>query len=174
MGLSFDSPSAKITRRSAAWPLLPKRCSAAGWLCRAGEICSSSAPAEVVIDWQQAGPERHIVAGRTLGLCLRIRRSVFIRSLSATPVVACALNPQNESSSSSLTSPNVSVLTSPQLHTRKVAGSIPAGTTQNLPKSQAMLRRSTVGHRFRHGKDFASSTSPSAHFRARSSASTTG
>ena len=69
------------------------------------------------IDWQQAGPERHIVAGRTLGLCLRIRRSVFIRSLSATPVVACALNPQNESSSSSLTSTNASILNSPQLYT---------------------------------------------------------
>ena len=123
---------------------------------------------------QRRESRTRVLPGHALRPCLRIRGSVFIRSASATPVVACALNPQNESSSSSLTSPNVSVLTSPQLHTRKVAGSIPAGTTQNLPKSQAMLRRSTVGHRFRHGKDFASSTSPSAHFRARSSASTTG
>jgi hypothetical protein len=58
-----------------------------------------------------------------------IRGSVSIRSVSAMPVVACALNPQDESSSSSLTSTNVWVLTSFQLHTRKVAGSIPAGTT---------------------------------------------
>src|SRR6516164_4710849 len=35
--------------------------------------------------------------------------------------IADALNPQDESSSSSSTSPNVSVLTSPQLHTLKVA-----------------------------------------------------
>jgi hypothetical protein len=53
----------------------------------------------------------------------------FIRSASATPLVSGALNPQTESSSSSLTGTNVPLLTSPQLHTRKVAGSIPAGTT---------------------------------------------
>jgi hypothetical protein len=59
-----------------------------------------------------------IVPGRTLGLCPRIRGS--IRSISATPVVARALNPQDESSSSSLTSTNVWVPTSFQLRTRAV------------------------------------------------------
>ena len=54
----------------------------------------------------------------------------FIRSASAAPLVSRVLNPQDESSSSSLTSMNVWLLTSPQLHTRKVAGSIPAGTTE--------------------------------------------
>jgi hypothetical protein len=49
-----------------------------------------------------------------------IRGSVSIRSVSAMPVVACALNPQDESSSSSLTSTNVWVPTSFQLHTRAV------------------------------------------------------
>ena len=64
--------------------------------------------------------------GRVIGLCPRIRGSVFIRSVSATPVVACALNTQDESSSSSLTTTNASVLTSPQLHTLKVVS--PEGT----------------------------------------------
>jgi hypothetical protein len=54
---------------------------------------------------------RHIVRGRTLGLCIRISGSVFIRSVSATPVVACALNPHDGSSSSGLTSTSASVLT---------------------------------------------------------------
>ena len=48
---------------------------------------------------------------------LRIRGSVFIRAVS-TPVVARALNPQDESSS---TSTNVWLLTSPQPENRKVA-----------------------------------------------------
>ena len=63
--------------------------------------------------------------GRSIGLCLRIRGSVFIRSISATPVVACALNPQDDSSSSSLTSTKVSLLASLQPEKRKVGGSIP-------------------------------------------------
>jgi hypothetical protein len=53
----------------------------------------------------------------------------FIRSASAKPLVLLALDPQDGSNSSSLTSINDSLLTSPQLHTRKVAGSIPAWTT---------------------------------------------
>jgi hypothetical protein len=60
------------------------------------------------------------------------RGFLFIRSASATPFILRALNPQDGSNSSSLTSTNVSVVISPQLHTRKVAGSIPAATT---PKS---------------------------------------
>jgi hypothetical protein len=47
------------------------------------------------------------------------------RSASATPFGLRALNPQNCSSSSSLTSTNVSLLTSPQPEKRKVAGWIP-------------------------------------------------
>ena len=39
---------------------------------------------------------------RVIGLCLRIKGSFFIRSASATPLVARALNPQDESSSSQL------------------------------------------------------------------------
>ena len=48
---------------------------------------------------------------------------VFVRSASAMPLVVRGLNPQDGSNSSSLTSTNVSVLTSPQLHTRKVLSS---------------------------------------------------
>ena len=59
----------------------------------------------------------------------------FIRSASAAPLVSRVLNPQDWSSSSSLTSMNVWLLTSPQLHTRKVAGSIPAGTTSRRCRS---------------------------------------
>jgi CCR4-NOT transcriptional regulation complex NOT5 subunit len=44
----------------------------------------------------------------------------FIRSISATPPAASALNPQNQSSSSCLTSTNVSVLSPSPLHTRNV------------------------------------------------------
>jgi hypothetical protein len=51
---------------------------------------------------------------------------VFIRSESATSFGLGALNPQDWSGSSGLTSTNVSILTSRQLHTRKVAGSIPS------------------------------------------------
>src|ERR1700757_2329335 len=58
------------------------------------------------------------------------RGFVFIRSASATPLVVRGLNPQDRSSSSNLTCTNVWHLTSPPLHTRKVAGSIPAGTTR--------------------------------------------
>ncbi len=54
----------------------------------------------------------------------------FIRSAYATPLVSRALNPQTGSNPSCLTSTYVSLLTSLQLHTRKVAGSIPAGTTR--------------------------------------------
>ena len=46
--------------------------------------------------------------------------SLFIRSKSATPFGLCALKPLDESSSSSSTSTNVSLLTSRQLHTRTV------------------------------------------------------
>src|SRR5262245_56066467 len=52
-----------------------------------------------------------------------IRGSVFTRSVSAAPVVACVLNPQDESSSSNLTSKNASVLTSRPPHTRRVTRS---------------------------------------------------
>ena len=45
----------------------------------------------------------------------------FIRSASATRLVTCALNPQDQPSSSSLTSTNVSLLTSPQPENRKVS-----------------------------------------------------
>ena len=53
-----------------------------------------------------------------------IRGSVSIRSVSAMPVVACALDPQDGSNSSSLTSTNASLPTSLQLHARKVTGSM--------------------------------------------------
>jgi hypothetical protein len=69
-----------------------------------------------------------IVPGRTIGLCLRIRGSVFIRSVSATPVVARALNPQDESSSSSSTSTTVWLLTSPQPEKWEVLRSDPTPT----------------------------------------------
>jgi hypothetical protein len=52
-----------------------------------------------------------------------------IRSVSARPFRWGARNPQDQSNSSSSTSANVSLLPSLQLHTRKVAGSTPAGTT---------------------------------------------
>jgi len=45
---------------------------------------------------------------------------VFIRSASAKPLVLHALDPQDGSNASSSTGTNVSVLMSPQLHTRKV------------------------------------------------------
>ena len=45
---------------------------------------------------------------------------IFIRSASAVPFVSVALNPKDWSSSSSLTSMNAWLLTSPQLHTQKV------------------------------------------------------
>jgi hypothetical protein len=54
--------------------------------------------------------------------------SVFIRSVSATPVVARALNPQDESSSSSSTSTTVWLLTSPQPEKREVLRSDPTPT----------------------------------------------
>jgi hypothetical protein len=47
-------------------------------------------------------------------------RFVFIRSGSAVPFESGALNPENWSSSSTLTSTSVAPLTSPQLHTQKV------------------------------------------------------
>jgi hypothetical protein len=76
------------------------------------------------------------VRGRKIGLCPRIR-APFIRSVSATPFISRALKPQDGSSSSSLTSTNVSVLISPQPHTRKVTGSIPVGTTKSITRSRA-------------------------------------
>jgi hypothetical protein len=48
---------------------------------------------------------------------------VFIRSASATPSILRALNPQDRSNSSSLTSTNVSHLTSRPPENRKVGGS---------------------------------------------------
>jgi hypothetical protein len=48
-------------------------------------------------------------------------RFVFIRSVSAPPFILGALNPHDGSSSSSLTSTNVSLLISPQPEKRKVA-----------------------------------------------------
>jgi len=59
-------------------------------------------------------------------------RGRFIRSASATPFGLRALNPQHCSSSSSLTSTNVSLLTSRQPEKRKVAGSIPALATRRI------------------------------------------
>jgi len=60
---------------------------------------------------------------------------VSIRSGSAKPLVLRALSAEYRSSSSSLTSTNDSLLTSPQPHTRRVTGSIPVGTTQSLRSS---------------------------------------
>jgi hypothetical protein len=53
-------------------------------------------------------------------------RFVFIRSASAMASVLCALNTPKGSNSSSLTSTNVSPLTSPQLEKRKVYGFVQA------------------------------------------------
>ena len=66
----------------------------------------------------------------------------FIRSTSATPFGLGALSPRDWSSPSSLTSANVSHLTSPQPEKRKVAGSIPALATEKTPPT------CTVGGRF--------------------------
>jgi hypothetical protein len=71
------------------------------------------------------------------------QRFDFIRFLSATRVVARALNPRDESSSSSLTSTNVSLLTSPQPEKRKVGRSIPPLATTHLCRLErcAQVRR---------------------------------
>jgi hypothetical protein len=61
-----------------------------------------------------------------------IRGSVSIRSVSAIPVVGCALNPQDESSSSSLTSTNVSPLTSRPPEKLKVAARRTTGRVPEL------------------------------------------
>jgi hypothetical protein len=66
-------------------------------------------------------PSRRAVCSRTTGR--------FHPLVSAMPLVSRALNPQTRPSPSSLTSAYVSLLASLQLHTRKVAGSIPAGIT---------------------------------------------
>jgi hypothetical protein len=63
-------------------------------------------------------------------------RFVFIRSASATPFRLPALKPQDGSNSSGLTSTNVSVLISPQLHTREVAGSIQPGLLPDIFPTQ--------------------------------------
>jgi hypothetical protein len=75
---------------------------------------------------------RHRRASRTHRPVTTNHGFVFIRPSSATPLVVPALNSQDGSSSSSLTSTNVSLLTSPQPEKRKVAGSIPALATQRL------------------------------------------
>ena len=53
------------------------------------------------------------------------QRFVFIRCISDTPFGLRALDPQDWSNSSSLTSTNDSILTSPQPEKRRVGGSIP-------------------------------------------------
>ena len=59
----------------------------------------------------------------------------FIRCASAMPFVLRGANPQTGSSSSSSTSDYGPLPTSLQLHTRKVAGPIPAGTTGHQCRS---------------------------------------
>jgi hypothetical protein len=59
--------------------------------------------------------------------------SVLIRSISATPFVPCALNPLDGSNSSSLTSTNGSLLTSPQPEKRKVAARRTIGRVPEVP-----------------------------------------
>jgi hypothetical protein len=93
----------------------------------------------------------------------------FIRSASATRFIFQALNPHDRSNWSSLTSTNISLVTSLQLHTRKVASSIPAGTTRsehywpiyaqplhNIPGFRPptpLSARITSGSNPRHGED---------------------
>ena len=72
---------------------------------------------------------------------------VFIRSTSATAFILGALNAQDGSNSSSLTSRNVSILISPQPHTRKVAGSKPAGTTTQIRSSGAYIEVRSLSSR---------------------------
>ena len=84
----------------------------------------------------------------------------FIRSASAVAFGLLALDPRGWSSSSSLTSANVSLLTSTPLHTRKVAGSIPAGTTGVIIEVSGLKTpfggpRIPLGNR-RHGAKLAS------------------
>ena len=120
-----------LCRHRGQWHLLG---ATVGWSRRPGLLTGSQMPA--------AKGQSSTAAGRgATGLRERRSRAYgpqvrfhplcnFIRCASAMPLGLRGANPQTGSSSSSSTSNYGALPTSLQLHTRKVAGSIPAGTTR--------------------------------------------